>query len=361
VLELDIRMKWFYRLGFLLLLFIVLFVFIKLKPVWFPLLDISITLLVPFLISAFITYLLHPVVERLHSRGIHRGIAVFIIYSLFFGGAGLAIYKGIPAFVRQIRDLAENAPVFAAHYQEWVDNIQDETSRWPPAVKERIDASIASGETYIEGILTSILATLKGILNSVVTIAIIPFIAFYMLKDFELMKRSVWYMTPSRWRDHGKEFLRDVDQSLGSYIRGQLLVCLVIGILATVFLFFAGMPYSLLLGSIVGITNVIPYFGPIIGAVPAVVIAATISMKMVILCLIIVFSLQFLEGNILSPIIVGKSLHMHPLVIMFALIAGGEVGGIIGLVIAVPLLVVLKAAILHAKDYFIRMRTKSVQ
>ncbi|MBM4762387.1 AI-2E family transporter [Bacillus sp. B15-48] len=356
----GIQVKWFYRLGFLLLIFIVLFVFMKLQSVWLPVLDVFITLFIPFLISAFITYLLHPVVEHLHSRGIHRGIAVTIIYSLFFGGVGFAIYKGVPTFVRQLHDLADNTPVFAAYYQEWVDNIQDETSRWPPALKERIDLTISSGEMYLEGILSSLLSSLKGILNSVVMIAIIPFIAFYMLKDIDTMKKSAWYMTPKSWREQGKQFLKDVDKSLGSYIRGQLIVCLVIGILATFLLFLAGMPYSLLLGFIVGITNVIPYFGPIIGAVPAVIIAATISMKMVILCLVIVFSLQFLEGNVLSPIIVGKSLHMHPLVIMFALIAGGEIGGILGLIIAVPVLVVLRAAFLHAKEYVIRMKTKAI-
>lgn len=357
----DIRMKWVYRLGFLLLLFIVIYVFIKLEQVWLPVLDVIVTLLVPFFISAFITYLLHPVVEYLHNRGIHRGIAVFIIYSLFFGGVGFAIYKGIPTFVKQIHDLAENVPEFAAYYQDSVDRIQNETSRWPPAVKQRIDDTIFGVETYLEGILSSVLTTLKAILNSVVTMAIIPFIVFYMLKDIDVMKKSIWYITPSSWREHGKQFLRDVDKSLGSYIRGQLIVCVVIGILATLFLFLAEMPYSLLLGTIVGITNVIPYFGPIIGAIPAVIIAATISIKMVILCVVIVFTLQFLEGNILSPIIVGKSLHMHPLVIMFALIAGGEVGGILGLVVAVPVLVVLKAAVIHAKEYLIRLKTKTAQ
>jgi len=357
----DIRMSWFYRLGFLLLLFIVIYVFLKLQQVWAPFLEIFMTLFIPFAVGAFITYLLHPVIENLHNRGLHRGIAVFIIYSLFFGGVGFGIYKGIPAFVNQLHDLAENTPVFAAYYQEWVDGIQDETSRWPPAVKNRIDDSIIAVESYLEGVLSGILNFLKGFLNSVVTLAIIPFIAFYMLKDFNVMKRAVWYITPSRWREQGKLFLRDIDRSLGNYIRGQLLVCLVIGVLSTLLFFLAGMPYSLLLGIIVGITNVIPYFGPIIGAIPAVIIAATISGKMVVICIIIVFSLQFLEGNILSPIIVGRSLRMHPLVIMFALLAGGEIGGVIGLVLAVPVLVVIKTAILHAKEHLIRMRRKPAQ
>lgn len=357
----DIRVKWSYRLAFLLLLFIVIYVFIKLKPVWYPVLHIIFTLLIPFAVGAFITYLLHPVIDNLHSRGMPRGLAIFIIYSLFFGGIGFAIYKGIPTIVGQLRDLSENAPVFTEYYRNLLDSIQNETSRWPPAVREQIDEGILSAEAYLEGFLTSIVLTLKEILNSIVILAVIPFIAFYMLKDYNLMKRAVWYMTPSKWRDDGKKFLYDVDKSLGSYIRGQLLVCLIIGILSALCFFLQGMPYSLLLGSIVGITNVIPYFGPIIGAIPAVIIAATISIKMVLISVVIVFSLQFLEGNILSPFIVGRSLHMHPLIIMAALLAGGETGGIPGLVLAVPILVVVKTAIKHARNHLIAVKSKSAQ
>ncbi|WP_053364180.1 AI-2E family transporter [Bacillus sp. FJAT-27251] len=355
----DIPVKWFYRLGFLLLLFIVLYIFLKLQALWIPVLRVGATLLLPFAIGGFIAYLLHPVVERLHGRGLHRGVSVLIIYLLFFGGAGIVVYEGTPLFIHQLRDLSENIPFFASQYREWLLGIEYETSRWPPAIQERIEEGITGAEAALEGILASIMEMLKGFLNFLVLIAIIPFIAFYMLKDFGQMKRFAWYMTPSSWRDRGRHFLREVDTSLGSYIRGQLLVCLIIGVLSALLFLIAGMPYSLLLGLIVGITNVIPYFGPIIGAVPAVIIAATISMKMVVTCVIIVFALQFLEGNILSPLIVGKSLHMHPLVIMLALLAGGEIGGVAGLILAVPVLVILRAALLHAKDY-IRMKREQI-
>ena len=109
------------------------------------------------------------------------------------------------------------------------------------------------------------------------------------------------------------------------------------------------MKYPLVLGAIIGITNVIPYFGPIIGAIPAMIIAATMSVKMVMTVAIIVLVLQFFEGNILSPLIVGKSLHMHPLFIMLALLAGGELGGMVGMIFSIPILAVLKVFVyMHA-------------
>lgn len=346
----DIQMKWFYRLGFLLLLFIVLYVFLKLQPMLFPIVKVFVALFVPFIIAAFIAYLLHPVVEWLNGAGLHRGAAVLIIYVLFFGAVGLALYRGIPILVSQLKDLSENAPIFAEHYREWVASIQDGTSQWPDGIQDRIEDGIIAVERYLDNLLMKIINGLVNIINSIFLIALIPFIAFYMLKDYGVLTKMVWYLTPRKWRKQGSLFLKDVDKTLGSYIRGQLLVCAAIGSFAA-FLFWAvGMNYSLLLGLIVGITNVIPYFGPVIGIVPALIIAATISLKMVIYVLIIVFVLQFLEGNILSPFIVGKSLQMHPLFIMFALLAGGEIGGILGLVIAVPVLAVLKTALVHGQQ-----------
>jgi predicted PurR-regulated permease PerM len=353
---LDIRMKWFYRLGFLLLLFVVTYVFMKINMVWKPVFSVLITVLLPFFIAALITYLLHPLVEKIHEMGLNRGLAVVIIYTLFFGGVGLAIYKGVPAFISQIRELAENLPEVANQYRDMLESIQHQTSHWPMGLHERIEDGIVGFEQKLEAILSNALNGMVNIVNSLFVIAIIPFIAFYMLKDINTIKKSAWYLTPQKWRKQGILFLRDVNESLGSYIRGQLLVCVVIGTISSVLFWIIKINYPLLLGIIIGVTNVIPYFGPIIGAIPAVIIAATVSVKMVIFVVIIIFVLQFLEGNILSPLIVGKSLHMHPLMIMLALLAGGEVGGVIGLILAVPILAIIKVAILHARNHFMKKK-----
>ncbi|WP_312473952.1 AI-2E family transporter [Neobacillus sp.] len=348
----DIRMKWYYRIGFLLLLLIAIYVFLKINFVWMPILRVAVIIILPFIIGGFITYLLHPIVEKLHEKGLHRGLAIILIYIIFFGGIGFALYKGIPAMIDQLKDLSESAPVFAEQYREWIDKLQSQTRAWPDGLQARLDDGIDTFEKKLDSLLTILVNILMKFFNSALIMMIIPFIAFYMLKDFQLIKRAAWYITPKKWRKKGTLFLKDVDESLGSYIRGQLLICIIIGSISALLFWIFHLRYPLLLGLIVGATNVIPYFGPIIGAVPAVIIAATSSVKLVIITLVIVFGLQFLEGNILSPYIVGKSLHMHPLIIMIALTAGGEIGGILGLIVAVPVLVILKVAILHAKNHF---------
>ncbi|MEH7417994.1 AI-2E family transporter [Neobacillus drentensis] len=347
----DIRVKWYYRIGFLLLLLIAIYVFLKISSLWMPIVKIMGTILFPFIIAGFITYLLHPIVEKLHEKGLHRGLAIILIYFIFFGGIGFSLYKGIPVVIDQIKDLSESAPVFAEQYRDWISILQKHTREWPDGLQARVDQGIDAFENKLNSLLTIIVNILVNILNSALLMMIIPFITFYMLKDYPLLKRTVWYLTPKKWRKKGTLFLKDADQSLGGYIRGQLLVCVIIGSISSLLFWLFHLKYPLLLGLIVGATNVIPYFGPIIGAVPAVIIAATISMKLVIITLVIVFGLQFLEGNILSPYIVGKSLHMHPLLIMAALTTGGEVGGILGLILAVPILAVLKVGIIHAKNH----------
>lgn len=354
----EIRMKWYYRIGFLLLLLIVIYVFLKIRFVWLPIFQVTSIIILPFAIGGFITYLLHPIVEKLHEKGLNRGLAIFFIYILFFGGIGVGLYKGIPAIIDQIKDLSESAPVLAEQYRRWIGELQTHTRAWPDGLQARIDDGIDAFEKKLDSLLSVIVNILLNFLNSALIMMIIPFIAFYMLKDFPLIKRALWYITPKKWRKKGTLFLKDVDESLGSYIRGQLLVCVIIGSVSALLFWIFHLKYSLILGLIVGVTNVIPYFGPIIGAVPAVVIAATSSAKLVLITVIIVFGLQFLEGNILSPMIVGKSLHMHPLIIMMALTAGGEVGGILGLILAVPILVVIKVAIIHWKNHFIGGKSK---
>lgn len=344
----DRRIKWMYRLGLVMLLFIIMFILMKLKPMWGPFVSVVWIIFLPFISSAFISYLLHPIVEALHQRGLKRGLAVLIIYLLFFGSVGFGLYKGIPAMIQQVQELSENVPSLMAQYKQWMSRLEHQTSTWPFDVQERVETGMAAIELRINALFNQFMK----VFDYLIVFVLIPFIAFYMLKDYMELKKMIWYITPKKWRNQGRAFLRDVDASLGGYIRGQLFVCGAIGLVAALLFWLFGMEYSLLLGVIIGITNVIPYFGPLIGAVPALIIAATMSIKMVITVAIIVAVLQFVEGNILSPLIVGKSLHMHPLFIMMALLAGGELAGIVGMILSIPLLAILKVFVLHASVHF---------
>ncbi|RBW70448.1 AI-2E family transporter [Bacillus taeanensis] len=347
----DQFVPWLIRLTVLLLIFLCSYMFLKLAPIWEPVLKVIITLLVPFFIAGFITYLLHPIIEKLHQRHIPRWLAILLIYLLFFGGVGFSVVKGLSHIIKQLQELAVGMPDLFEIYHNWIRMLNNQTSHLPPFFHTRIEQTLVDLENTLNQSIDSLIAGIKELLNGIFVLIVVPFLVFYLLKDFESVKRTAWYITPKQWRKHACSLLKQIDESLGHYIRGQLLVITILMIVAALSLWAIGMPYPILLGVIIGITDIIPYFGPILGALPAVFIAAAISIKKIFLVAGIVLFLQFLEGNVLSPLIVGKSLHMHPIFIIFALLVGEEVGGIFGMIVAVPILAVIRVLFVYFRTY----------
>ncbi|MBY6035366.1 AI-2E family transporter [Fictibacillus nanhaiensis] len=350
----DNRMRWVYRLSLLLLLFLCLYLLMKLNPLYAPLLKALRGVFLPFFLAALITYLLHPVVEYVHNKGVPRFVAILSIYFLFFGGLGFAAVKGFPYFVVQLKELLENVPLLAKDYKEILYKIDKSMSVLPHSVHSKIEQYILKTETNAQNILTNAIFSLKKIVDYFFVIIVVPFLVFYFLNDFEKMKKACWYLTPRRFREEGKHLLEDIDSSLGGYIRGQLFVGAILGAAAMISLWIVGMPYPILLGIVIAITDIIPYFGPILGAIPVILIALTISWKMVWITVGIMLVLQFIEGNILGPFIVGRNLHIHPVFIIFSLLLGGELAGVPGMILAVPVFSVIKVIVMHIREHRLR-------
>nr|WP_280518531.1 AI-2E family transporter [Lederbergia wuyishanensis] len=339
-----------------MLIFIIIYCFLLLRPIWKPILTTLMIGLLPFLLSGLIAYLLHPLVEKIESLGLKRYLAILLIYLLFFGGVGYAIYLGIPMFIKQMKEFSEQLPVFLNQYREWMHHLEASTSNFPKGIQLQIDERINEIEQWFNKLIEKTTKAIMKLFDFILILLVVPFISFYILKDLDVIKKACWYLTPKKWRKNGVQFLDSVNESLGGYLRGQLLICVIIGAAAAIAFSIIGLQYPILLGIVIAITNVIPYFGPLIGAFPVVAIALMSSVKLAIIAGVIVFVLQFIEGNILSPYIVGKSLHMHPLFIIAALIIGGEAFGIIGMIVSVPILAIIKIAIIHSRDHLIRTR-----
>ncbi|MFC7372744.1 AI-2E family transporter [Fictibacillus iocasae] len=343
--------RWTYFLIFLLLILLCGYMLMKLYPIYRPVVLALKNVLIPFLLAALITYLLHPVVEALHKKGLPRFIAILIIYLLFFGGTGWALVAGIPHVIQQLKSLMSNIPEIARLYKSVLIEVDHHTSRLPYAMHTKIDGAISNMEIKAQSALAGAILAVRTLLDYFFVFLVTPFLVFYFLNDFEKMRRGLWYITPKRWRREGGSLLHDIDVSLGGYIRGQVLVGAILGAAAATALWIIDMPYPILLGLFIAVTDVIPYFGPIIGAIPVLFLAFTVSWKMVWIAAAIMLLLQFIEGNILGPLIVGRNVHIHPAFIIFALLLGGELGGIIGMIAAVPVLAVAKVVILHIRDF----------
>lgn len=182
----------------------------------------------------------------------------------------------------------------------------------------------------------------------------IPFIVFYLLKDMKMLQRGFLFFVPGSRRKDTAKLLQEIDEALESYIGGQLIVCVIVGVFAYIGYLVIDMPYAILLALVITITNIIPYIGPLIGAAPSILVALTISWKMTLFVLIINLIIQVLEGNVISPMIMGKRLHMHPLLIIIALLIGGEMGGLVGLIFAVPIAAILRVLFQHITLHLVK-------
>lgn len=183
----------------------------------------------PFLIACFIAYLLHPLIEKIHKEGMPRTLAILLIYILFFGGIGYGIYKGTPIVIKQLQEINEQFPQFTKMYDSWMDGVTEQTANFPSFIHEKVKQIFVGVETKIQALLNKVMSTARGVLDSLLIIFLIPFIVFYILKDYGEFYHIFWKLVPSKWRSTGQMLAKEIDKSLGSYIRGQLFVCLVLG------------------------------------------------------------------------------------------------------------------------------------
>jgi predicted PurR-regulated permease PerM len=349
--------NWFVALIYMLLGLAVIYMLLLIYPILRSIFAFLKSVLTPFFIAMIISYVLNPVVSLLNQRKVPRTVAVLLIYSVFIASLTVIIMKITPMFIEQVYELNEHMPQLTIRAQSIVDGF-NQNQFLPDSVREGINRSLIKMETGISHAISNYVNQIGSTINMLFIAFIVPFLAFYILKDFQLIEKTALAIVPKKHRKQSIKLLVDIDTALGNYIRGQLLVCVIIGILAYVGYWLIGMPYPLLLASVVAVFNIIPYLGPFFGAAPALLMATTISMKMALFVIIVNLLIQVLEGNVISPQVVGRSLHMHPLFIIFALLVGGEIAGIFGLILAVPFFAVMKVIIQHVFMHYVhRPRT----
>ncbi|RYL91532.1 AI-2E family transporter [Sporolactobacillus sp. THM7-4] len=341
-------LQWMKVLSVLLLLFLNGYLLYRLLPVLGVLFHFILSVLFPFAVAGVIAYLLHPLVKRCQNVGIPKTAAILLIYAVFFGSIGFLVYKGGPVFMHELKGLDDDFEGYASMYRQNVDRLYGAT---PEAVHDQVNEALKRLRLGVDHWADRIMNGCSNLIQSFFTLIIIPFLAFYFLKDADRMKKGAIHLIPRKWRHQTVTLFSEMDRSIGDYIRGQLTVCAVLAVLATVGLWILKVPYPIVFGVFIGATDIIPYFGPIIGAAPAVLIGATQSIYTVIGVILLILLIQFLEGNVIEPLVVGKSVDIHPLYIMLSLGIGGEIGGIVGMLLAIPFFIVMRTCVRHMKGF----------
>ncbi|TJY43516.1 AI-2E family transporter [Cohnella pontilimi] len=348
--------RLFAALVYIILGFTALYMLSLVRPMLFSVYGFFKAVLAPFAIAMIISYVLNPVVNLLHDRKVPRTAAVLLIYAVFITCCVVILMNVIPMFVKQVDELNEHLPELTARAQQLADRFNNHTML-PPSVREGINRSAAGIEKQISERIAHFLNNIGALVNMFFIAMIVPFLAFYMMKDMDVFERAALQYVPRGSRKHVVRLMKDIDEALGSYIRGQFLVSFCTGIFAYIGYLIIGMPYPLLMAGFVALFDIIPYLGPFFGALPALIMATTISWKMALFVVIVNMAVQNLESNVVSPQVVGKTMRMHPLTIIFVLLVGGELAGVVGMILAVPFYAALKVIVQHVFAYYVKRKT----
>ena len=303
----------------------------------------------PFLLAIILAYLLNPLVDFFEDRRIPRVIAIFMIYIAVGALITLGITYTVPRVVAEMNKLIERLPEFTVLLTQFVADLEKrfQNSNLPPVFRNIVEQNIQRAQERLLLVLEYSVDALLGGLGKVFVALLTPVLTFYILKDIVVIKRTIANLMPGRHRRKLLAWLSKIDATLGSWIRGQLLIAFMVGVLSTIGLSIIGLDFAILLGVLAGMLDVIPYFGPLIGGIPPVVVGMLVSPAMGIKALAVIIVVQQIESNLITPQILGHSLGLHPLIVIFALLLGGEIGGLLGMVLSVPVAAIIKVTIEH--------------
>jgi len=298
-------------------------------------------ILLPFLIGMALAYFLDPVADWLERRGLNRLIATLaiLVFSLaFFIVVLVAI---IPPLVGQATDFAERLPMLVSRLRELVGEIfaSPLADYLPSGGNLNIEPLLKSGASWAAGILSSLLAGGQALISFVSLFVVTPVVAFYLLLDWDRMLKRVDGYLPRDHADTIRSLANDIDRALSGFLRGQGLVCMLLGGFYALSLTMVGLNFGLLIGVAAGVINFIPYIGSTVGFVVAVGVALVQfwpDWPWILVVAGIFVTGQVVEGNLLQPRIVGHSVGVHPVWLMFAMFAFGSLFGFVGLLVAVP-------------------------
>lgn len=309
----------------------------------------------PFLVGSAIAYFLDPVADRLERMGASRAVATAIIFVLFILTVVVALFAVIPLLIQQTSGLIEAAPGIFENLRLFL------TERFPNLFDEGspVQTSLANLGATIQSrgaeLLQTVLSSAAGVVNVIVFMVVVPVVAFYMLLDWDRMIARIDQLLP---RDHAptvRLLAARIDRTLASFVRGQGTVCLILGTFYAVALMIVGLQFGLVVGLIAGLLTFIPYVGALVGGGLAIGLALVQfwgDWWMILIVAAIFQAGQIAEGNVLTPKLVGSSVGLHPVWLIFALSAFGTVFGFVGLLVAVPVAAVIGVLVRYVVEQY---------
>ncbi|GHD32749.1 AI-2E family transporter [Halioglobus pacificus] len=317
-------------------------------------------ILLPFVLGAVIAYLGDPLVDALERRKVSRTVGVVLVFLLFSSIVFLLLLLAIPMLLQQLDAMVSKIPAI----YRWITT---EALPWIQArfsVEEaglpRVDWSAQLADNWQSlGRLTAntfkqITGSGASLLLGIANMALVPVVAFYLMRDWDAIMSRMLMIFPRAWQDRVNHMVGEADEVVGAFIRGQLIVMCALGVIYSAGLWMVGVQLALLLGVIAGLASIVPYLGFAVGIVASLIAAwAQSGDWLMLLSVAVVFGVgQLIESMVLTPILVGDRIGLHPVAVIFALMAGGQLAGFVGVLVALPVAAVIMVFARHAVAYY---------
>lgn len=339
--------KWFKALVVAILITLLFLLLGEVGFVFDPIIDYITAIAFPFAVAGILYYITRPIVELLDRFKIPRIIAILLIF-LIMGFLIFLISRYIAPIVQdQFTRFYNNLPEITGSVQDVFNYWKDNQAILPEQVNSTLEGYIDNIQDYAGNAVGFIIDFIGQLVNYIFALFLVPFFLFFLLKDGEKLRPFITkFLSKDKARSVSK-LMESIDNTLSSFIIGQLTVSICVGVMLYIGYLIIGLNYSLTLAVFAMVTNVIPFAGPFIAAIPAILVGLFQDPMYVVYIIILMVIAQQIEGNLISPNIMGKALNIHPLTIITLILAAGNIAGFLGLLVVIPVYAVAKAIISH--------------
>lgn len=324
---------------------IIAFIFIR-KPLF--------NIINPFVYALIASYLLNPLVKLIEKQKIKRIYAILLVFIIIFGGVFGILITFIPSLSNDISVFIKELPDITERFVTFIEGLQNINI---PFINENIreffnfDNEVERITNYLRGAFGDIMNVLISSTGTFLDLIMTPIITFYFLKDKDKIIGFFTKGIEGSKLDEIKEIGRDIDKVLGGFIKGQLTVAIFVGILTGIGCRIIGIPYSLTIGLVAGITNIIPYFGPWLGGIMPVVLGLMEKPILALWVVVLILVIQQIEASVISPQIMSHSVGLHPVAVMFSVLLFGNMFGVVGMILGVPTMAVIYVLSGYVMEY----------
>ncbi|WP_155997172.1 AI-2E family transporter [Streptococcus ruminantium] len=352
---------WFFRLFLnsqavtfllvMLLAFLTIFVFSKISFLLKPVGSFLEIILLPMILTGLLYYLLNPMVDWMEKHKISRTVGISILFVLISLLIVWGLAVAIPSIQEQVTSFARSLPSNIQRIEGEVTSLlqDDRFEQFRPTALEMVNKVNDQIVTHVQKFSSSAVNWASNIISTtsqiIVAIMIMPFILFYLLRDGKELNNYITQYLPTKWREPIGTVLTDVNGQLSNYVRGQVTVAIIVALMFSLMFSVIGLSYPVTLGVLAGFLNLIPFMGSFLAMIPAVILGLIAGPIMLIKVLVVFMIEQTIEGRFVTPLIIGNSLNIHPITILFVLLTAGQISGILGVLLGIPIYASIKVLV----------------